>query len=382
MAWLGTIAAALLIVIILVDAFEALILPRRVRHSYRFARVYYQSTWFIWGKIAKALANTRMRHGFLSVFGPLSLFGLMGFWAVGLILGFALLHWTLDTAISMQVQSEYNFTACLYFSGTTFFTLGYGDIVPVSGLGRTLSLIEASIGFGFLALVLSYLPVLYQAFSRREIVISLLDARAGSPPSAGEMLQRMVEARGLNRIETELIEWERWSAELLENNLSFPVLRFYRSQHDNQSWLAALTVILDTTAFLISTSDPHDNYQARLTFAMARHAAVDLVLVSQIAHCASEVDRLPAGDLARLLEHFRRAGLAVKDEASVTHSLKELRGLYEPFVNALALYLQLALPVFAPPNRTVDNWQTSPGMKRSPSLSGLPSTDLPDEHED
>src|SRR5207249_10659172 len=155
-------------------------------------------------------------------------------------------------------------------------TLGYGDVVPTGAWGRSLAVAEAGIGFGFLAVVISYLPVLYQAFSRREITISLLDARAGSPPSAGELLRRLAHARSLAGVGPLLVEWERWSAELLESHLSFPVLSYYRSQHDNQSWVAALTTILDTSALLIAGVDGPDGHQARLTFAMARHAAVDL----------------------------------------------------------------------------------------------------------
>src|SRR4029077_10579685 len=154
---------------------------------------------------------------------------------VGLIAGFALLHWSLGTSLSVPNGADNTFGTYLYFSGTTFFTLGYGDAVPTSGWGRALSVSEAGIGFGFLAIVISYLPVLYQAFSRREITISLLDARAGSPPTAGELLRRLAEAHSLARIGPLLAEWERWSAELLESHMSFPVLGYYRSQHENQS---------------------------------------------------------------------------------------------------------------------------------------------------
>src|SRR5207244_5325862 len=99
----------------------------------------------------------------------------------------ALLHWSFGTALSVPGETDDRFATYLYFSGTTFFTLGYGDVVPTQAWGRALSVAEAGIGFGFLAMVISYLPVLYQTFSRREITISLLDARAGSPPPAIHM---------------------------------------------------------------------------------------------------------------------------------------------------------------------------------------------------
>jgi hypothetical protein len=299
------------------------------------------------------------------VFGPLSLFGLILLWALGLIAGFALLHWSLESAVA---GTEGNFFVYLYFSGTTFFTLGYGDLVPVGPLGRTLSFVEAGMGYIFLAVIISYLPVLYQAFSRREITISLLDARAGSPPTAGELLRRLAQSR--QTACPFLIEWERWSADLLESHVSFPVLSFYRSQHDNQSWVAALTIILDTSALLIAAVDG-DGYQARLTFAMARHAAVDIGLAFQISPCPQIQDRLSEADFARLREILVTAGLPMRDVAASIKGLTKLRELYEPFVRALAAHFQFALPPFQPEKPPVDNWQTSPWTKRSPGLGGL-----------
>src|SRR5262245_53133290 len=282
MRWVGAIVAAAMIFTIFVDAFEAVVLPRRIKHNYRLSRLFYQSAWVIWRAIAGLLRLGRWRSGFLSIFGPLSLFGLLSIWAFGLVLAFALLHWSFQTALALPADADDRFSTYFYFSGTTFFTLGYGDIVPTRVFGRALSVAESGIGFGFLAIVISYVPVLYQTFSRREISISLLDARAGSPPTACELLRRLAESGDVAAIGPFLVEWERWSAELLESQLSFPVVSYYRSQHDNQSWVAALTLILDTSALLISTVDSVHGHQARLTFAMARHAAVDLGLVFRI----------------------------------------------------------------------------------------------------
>jgi ion channel len=381
MAWLGILAAVALIVVVLLDTFEVMVLPRRVRHDFRLARFFYRTTWVVWSWAARLLPAGKWRNGFLGVFGPMSLFALMGVWAVGLIAGFALLQWSLGTRMSVPPGVHPDFTTYLYFSGTTFFTLGYGDLVPTGPLGRALSVAEAGIGFGFLAVVISYLPVLYQAFSRREIAISLLDARAGSPPTAGEMLRRVGEARNLASLSPLLVEWERWSAELLESHLSFPVLRYYRSQHDNQSWVGALTVILDTSALLIAGVDGADGHQARLTFAMARHAAVDLGLVSRTRPVPPGGDRLPPSELERLWQSLRGAGLAVRAEAAVAKALTELRALYEPFVHALAVQFQFAMPPFLPDKSPVDNWQTSPWMARSPGLGGL-AAGTDEEHAD
>jgi hypothetical protein len=381
MSILGAVASTALILWTLMEAFEAMVLPRRVSRQFRFTRLFYRVNWKLWLLLARGLRAPKRRETFLSVFGPLSLLALFGTWAATLIATFALLHWSLGTPLQTP-SGETDLPALLYFSGITFFTIGYGDVVPLSGSGRFLAVVEGGVGFGFLAVVIGYMPVLYQAFSRREATISLLDARAGSPPSAGQILLRLAPGHNTTMADALLAEWERWSAELLESHLSFPVLSFYRSQHDNQSWLGALTAILDTSALLIATAPGKCRYQAQLTFAMARHAAVDLALVFDTAPRPPEPDRLPPDALKRLTEQLRAAGLQPREGPAVEAKLTELRGMYEPFVNALARYFHFTFPPIFTEKPTVDNWQTSAWTRRTASLRRLPVIEDGDEHFD
>ena len=171
----------------------------------------------------------------------------------------------------------------LYMSGVTFFTLGFGDVTPSHALGRFLAVAETGLGFAFLAMVMSYLPVLYQAFSHREVTISSPGRPRRLPADRRPTVDPPGRATGLPlMIDRFLEEWERWAAEVLESHVSFPMLSYYRSQHDNQSWLAALTVVLDTSALVIACVKGVDPYQAQLTFAMSRHVVVDLAQVYQV----------------------------------------------------------------------------------------------------
>src|SRR5262245_46148657 len=307
----------LLVLFILAEAFEALVLPRRVIRPFRFTRLYYRAGWRAWTVLADLFPSARRRQTFLSLFGPLSLLVLFGLWAGGLVVGFGLVHYSL--------APERDLTTAFYLSGTTLTTLGYGDVTPVSPAGRALAVVEAATGFGFFAIVVGYLPVLYQSFSRRESFIALLDARAGSPPAAGRMLLRTPPGsddgdclRGF------LAEAERWAAEVLEGHLSFPVLGYYRSQHDNQSWLAALACALDASALLLTVVEGADRTQARLTFAMARHAVVDLGLVVRRPPSAPAEDRLTDARLSELLAALRASGVGVRDDAVSRGRLAEL----------------------------------------------------------
>src|SRR2546421_5151014 len=248
---LAGVLGAVAIVVVLIDVFETVVLPRRVTRRLRLARVLYRTTWGPWQRMARLFRSSTRHKDFLSVYGPLSILLLLALWTVGLIAGFAALQWANGSALDTP-GARSGFGTDLYFSATTFLTLGLGDVVPRGGLARLLTAVEAATGFGVLALVIGYLPTLYQAFSRREIAVSLLDARAGSPPSAGELLRRYIGAGQWDELNPYLGEWETWAAELMENHLSYPMLGFFRSQHDNQNWLAALTTILDACAFAMA----------------------------------------------------------------------------------------------------------------------------------
>jgi hypothetical protein len=360
-----------LIFIPLIDAFETILQPRRIMHRFRFARVFYRCAWALWRSVALRLPGGRQRESFLGIFGPLSLLALFAAWVLGLIGGFGLLHWSLRT----PMQAAAGVWTYLYLSGCTFFTLAYGDLLPAGPLTRTLGVLEAGLGFGFLAVIISYLPVLYQAFSKREATIALLDARAGSPPTALEFLARLARCKKLESSEAFLGELERWAAELLESHLSFPVLSYYRSQHDNQSWLSALAMTLDTCALLMTKVKRHDTYQAQLTFAVARHAAVDLGLILKAAPDGSAQSRLTLKDRQLIQQSLREAGVDLDDSKQSDERFDQMRGVYEPFIQALATRFLFTLPPIAPSAPAVDNWQRSAWMPRPPGIGRLPGGD-------
>ncbi|MGH7134917.1 MAG: potassium channel family protein, partial [Pirellulales bacterium] len=325
------LAGLVLIVLVLVDGFEAMVLPRRVVRPFRPARAYYRLAWGFWRALACRLPKGKRREDFLSVFGPLSLLVLFAIWAWGLIGGFALIHSALATPLlGATSHAPASFFEYFYLSGVTFFTLGYGDLLPSATLGRLLAMAEAGIGFGFIALIIGYLPGLSQSASQRELTISLLDARAGSPPTAAEGVTRAAKLGALSASTAFFAEWERWAAQVLESHLSYPVLMYYRSQHDNQSWLAALTSVLDCCALVLAGVEGVSTFQAQLTFAMARHALVDLSLIIQAPPIEPPPQRLSSADFARLESMLDEAGLVFTDREGVESRLAELRAMYEP----------------------------------------------------
>ncbi len=351
---------------VILDAFQTIILPRRPRGRFRITRLFYEATWRPWCAWAGWMRNPKVREQIYSVFGPLSLLVLLGLWAVLLVSGFGLIYFALGTpfsdAMNASRSSLGNLRTDLYVSGTTLFTLGLGDVAPQSLLVRALLVVEAGTGLGFVALVIGYVPVLYQAFSHREVSVAMLDGRAGSPPTATELLRRHAYQGGEVELIGLLAEWERWSAEILESHISYPILCYYRSQHDNQSWLSAVVSVLDACALLITTVEGAAARQAQLTFAMARHALVDVGHVFQMERSAKKkemegLDRLPSETFGAMCELLGDLHMRLCGDPESMHRLTAIRLLYEPHAHALSHYLKMELPLWVPSPKKTDTWK-------------------------
>jgi hypothetical protein len=360
----ATIVGLVILWVVFLDAFETVVLPRRVTRHFRLTAWFYRRTWIPWRKIAGHIQTFTRQQSFLGYFGPLSLILLLAFWAAMLIFGFALLQFGLGGHEHLG-NEPITFARIIYQSGQTFFTLGYGDILPTTGMARFLSVIEAGMGFAFLGVVIGYIPVVYASFSRREIQISMLDARAGSPPTAAELLVRLAGSSDNPAIDQIVLDavlrdWERWSAELLESHISYPVLSFFRSQHSNQSWLGALTTMLDVTSLILTGIESVHPGQAKLTFAMARHAAVDLAQVVNARYDPQAPERLPDETFDALREALLAGGLKLRTGDPAQQKLDRLRSMYEPYVHSTGKNLMLSIPPWMPFVKTRDNWQSGP----------------------
>src|ERR1700722_11132250 len=377
LALFGGLALA---IIILVDAFEAIILPRRVTRKIRVTRLFFRTTWGFWKFVVGKISSRKTREALLGGYGPCSLLLLIAIWALGLVLSFGMMQYGAGSAIDVHEPSHSGFAMDVYLSATTFFTLGLGDAVPRVPLARFLLVAEAGLGYGFLAVIVGYLPFIYSSFSRREVNISLLDARAGTPPTAGELLRRYSYPEGQKALRDLLEEWKLWCAELMESHLSYPVLAYFRSQHDNQSWIAALTAILDTCALLKVGIEGACERQAQLTFAISRHAVADLSQVFGTPPKAMPYARLTAGDWAKMRDTLAQDGLQLKDTGDAREKLAAVRHTYEPYIYALASYLNQTLPPWIPQGKGKDNWQTTAWGETSGLVEKKVETVGVDEH--
>jgi hypothetical protein len=348
-----------LIATILWDAFETVVLPRSVSRRLRLTAAYYRMTWRPWAAMARWFDSDARRERFLAIYGPMSLIGLSVVWALGLLLGFAVVHWGFGSKLLVQETGPTRFVDDLYMSGTTLFTLGLGDVRPSAAIARALTVIEAGLGFAFLAIVIAYLPVLYQSFAKREVRLTLLDAWAGSPPAGAEVLLRLARAGDLDALDGFLKDWEYWCSEVLESHISYPATAYFRSQHQRQSWVSALSTVLDVSALVAVGIDRIPRWQARVTFAIARHTVVDL---TQVLHARAEmnVDRLSGDGLERLRRDLENVGLRPDRSPEAEAELTRLRRSYEPYILGLAKRLMMPASQWRHETSSRDNWQTSP----------------------
>jgi hypothetical protein len=361
-----------LVALVLVDAFNTLVLARRTRHVFRIARLYYQLTWRPFAALARKIQSPLRRESILGVYGPMSLLLLIALWGIGLVLAFGLLQWSVGM---MSPEFTPTFAHDLYLSSRALVTLNDGD--PKNAASQLFSVCEAGLGLGFLGLVVGYLPVLYQSFAKRELAISLLDARAGSPPSAGGLLASApFEANGIVQ---QLERWESWMAQLLENQISFPMLGYFRSQHSNQAWLTALVAIVDYATVLGIASEGSLRLQADLTAAMGRHVLSDVVVIFGLEQSCKKSQSSRLSGRAEQLRGALMQRPQIFDVSRLSNeSLNDRVAGYEPQAAALSAYFLMSLPAATPDRAVRNDWRVGVSDRdESPFAVSDPFKDSP-----
>jgi hypothetical protein len=348
-----------LIALMLAEFFVTFLLPRRVKRDPRIARQFFAVVWKPWRGIASRLP-TVSRDTMLGIYGPLGLLLVLAFLSAGLIIGFAGLQWAHDAHLGGSAAAT--FGDDLYFSAGSFF--GGSTTLNASGeLTKVLQICEEASGFAVLFISIGYLPAFFQAFSRRETAVSQLDPRAGSPPTAGALLVNSAERGGWQELDDYLREWEAWTAELMETQLSYPLLGWFRSQHVNQNWLAALTTVVDACAFSIAYAPEGSVKAAGFTYAIGRHALADLSLSFRGSVQPTAPDRLPPEDLAELISRLEGSALPLEDGGAATDRLGKLRDGYEKYAIAIADRLALPLPGWLPGEDAIEYWRLASGQR-------------------
>lgn len=326
------------------DLIVTVTLPNRVKGRFWFASFFYRSLWLAWSIVARHMKPGKWRETYLSLYGPFSMMLLVSIWACGLVMGFALLHWMIDSFTGSS--GETTFFSSLNKSASIFLSFGQGDTISRTTIERLLTVAQLGLNFCFLAIVMAYLITLYKAFSRRQLRINLFASLLGLPPKAAELPLQHYDNESVEELMEELRDWEQWSAELLVNNRAHPFLGYFRSW--KISWLTTLTLIMDTSAMLVSSTDHALARQAKRTFSRARRSVVEMAGFLAIPTQTPGYDRHLQKNLAQLRKHLAAARVPLYADVIADEKLIVWQATYEPYVYALSDHLLMALPSWNP----------------------------------
>jgi Ion channel len=327
------VLGVLLVVWVLADIFFAVLVPRPVSVSARLSVIYIRSLWPYWRSIGLAMRNMERRDSFLGMFAPFALITLLALWEACNILGFGLIDYGMRAQIKPALD---NFGEAVYFAGTAFTTIGFGDFVAMTLPARMTSIVAGALGLSIVAVVLTFLFSIISSFQRREVRVAMTDARAGAPPSGVAFLVSYAELDIRSHMSDSFIEMQRWIAEILDSHLSYPILFYFRSTHDNASWIAALGAMLDAATLLITTVDGESTGQAALLIELGTHATHDFAdfFNMQLTGTAG-VERREYDDArARLAA----AGYTLRDAEPSWKEFCDVRKRYSEPLNNIARY--------------------------------------------
>ena len=333
MRWIALPVGIVLVAWTLLDVFRTLVMPRAARGRVRLSRILFRTMWRPWRWIGVRRKTVQARERVLATAAPFFFFVLLVGWVSLALLGYALILWSPAFVDGIGPGGD-SFGNALYVSGTSLFTLGSDG--GVTGWTRAIVVAGGATGLGLFAVVIAYLPVLYQAFNRREVGVLLLDARAGSPPSGPELLHRMGSAGVASSLHGLFAEWERWVADVLESHMSYPLLTLFRSPHDNTSWVTSLGSVLDAATLLLTAVEDAPDERAILMYGTGVHAVEDLFYYFRLTERETVIQR---DEFEDVLGDMKDDGFAVRPLDDAFARFTQKRAKYAPRLDALAVLL-------------------------------------------
>jgi hypothetical protein len=334
MRWIALLAGIVILLWTLLDVLRTLVMPRAARGRFRLSRILFRPVWQPWRWVGVRRKTIQSRERVLAAAAPVFFFLLLFGWVSLALLAYALILWS-PAFVHGMGRSDGSFGDALYTSGSSLFTLGIGA-GAASGWTGAIVVLAGATGLGLFAVVIAYLPVLYQAFNRREVGVLLLDARAGSPPSGPELLHRMGSAGMASALPELFAEWERWVADVLETHMSYPILVLFRSPHDNTSWVTSLGSVLDAATLMLTSVEGEPDERAKLLYGTAVHAVEDLYYYLRLTEREAVIQR---DEFEDVLDDMKDDGFAIRPLDDAFARFTEKRAKYAPRLDALAVLL-------------------------------------------
>ncbi len=240
MAFIAVVVGLLLVLSVLADLVNTLVSTATSQRRWWLSVILYRRTWWSVRALAARAPNEATKEIILAIYAPVSVLMLLTAWVIQQVIGFGLIWWGLG-----GVDGADGLFDSIYYSGVVYFTLGFGEVVPVSVVPRVGSLIEAFSGVLTTALVIGYLPALYAAFSDRERKLMTLDDGTEERITPTSLLLSRAPTGEVDDVLRFFEGWEEWVAGVIETHSTFPMLSLFRSKHAGQSWITALGLLCD-----------------------------------------------------------------------------------------------------------------------------------------
>jgi hypothetical protein len=335
---LVAVLGILLVVMVFWDLFETIVVPRPTPGRFRIGRYVVRSSWRLFRAVGRRRGGGT-RDTLLGLFAPAATLVLLAVWLAGMIAGYGLLLYALRDQLAPRPQDV---GTAVYFAASSILTLGFGDVVATGPSARVVVIVAAASGLGVVALVVTFLFSLYGSYQRREVQVVTLQAAAGAPPSAVSLLETYAQLDLIDRLPDFFVEWERWAAEVLDTHVAYPLLGFFRSSHDNLSWISALGTVLDAACLVLTTTTGVARGEAELFRRVGSHLVEDITnlgfrsgVARRDAASFTGLDRT-AFDEARA--RLARAGYKLVPAALAWPAFEASRAAYAGRLEAMAAY--------------------------------------------
>lgn len=312
-----------------------MIVPRSVGGRWRPSAYVSRLGWRAWKAGALGIRDAERREDTLALYGPVLLVTLLALWVGLLVLGYGLVFWALRGGIS----GHPGFDGCIYFAGSTMLTIGFGDIVPQWGIARFAALCAAASGLGVVAVVTAFLFQTFAAFQRREAFVMTVSERTGAPPSGVEFILQHVRLAIASDIGDVLRDAQQWISEVLETHLAYPSLTYFRSSHDDESWVGTLGALLDASTLLITTVELGFRGEAELTLRAGTHLVQDFGAFFRLPH--EESAGVEREEFAVAYRAMGDAGITLRPLDEAWDAFSSTRTRYAAALDAMARWWRI-----------------------------------------
>jgi hypothetical protein len=323
-----------IVLAIVYDIFSSVIVPRRVSRLFRLSAFTNYWSWWVWRAIGLRMADEDRRENWLASFGPAAIVGLLFVWLVAVNAGYALIFYGLRDHIHPMLTSYHE---AAYFAGTSLLTVGYGDFVPMDIPARYTALAAASTGLSMFALIISFLFSTFASFQQREIFVVMMGGRAGAPASGVTLLETAAKSSTFDDLAQSFRDGERWAALVLESHLAYPILIYFRSSHDDESWVGTIGAMLDAATLLLITEDHPLHGRAKLFHILGVHLVRDLGRYYQLPQ--DEGTGIERHEFTQACEQLNNVGIRLQSDDTAWQRFSEQRAQYAGPLNALARYM-------------------------------------------